>query len=239
MRIGKSIIRLRKEQQLSQEQLAEELQVSRQTISNWENEKSYPDLSMMVTISNKYNISLDQFLKEDETIIPILDKKIKRNKILKISLTLACLLCIFMTLGISIKTYQKEKEIKETNKQYKQILENIKVLGFENSEVGFYNLTENNTTYKVYTKKPQVLTDPNFMAITTLEDVIIFIDYQGKEKIAVTYIAKEKTTLYCTKKGKLFNEKQNKVTAELYHQYESITTPAIQRLIELYTEIYK
>lgn len=239
MKIGQAITNIRKEKNLSQEQFAETLQVSRQTISNWENEKSYPDLSMMVTISDKFNISLDCFLKEDKNIVTTIDKKIKRNKVLKISLMLISLLCIIIVTSLTIKNYKEQTRKKENTIKYQEILNNIKTLGFRNDEIGFYSLTEDNTTYKIYTKKPEVLTSPNFMVFHPLDNILILIDYQGSDKVAVTYITEEKTTLYCDTKGKLFNEKQNKTTAKIYNQYQQETTSIIQRMIELYTEIYK
>lgn len=238
MKIGQAITNIRKENHLSQEQFAEALQVSRQTISNWENEKSYPDLSMMVTISDKFNISLDYFLKEDKNIVTTIDKKVKGNKVLKISLVLLSLLCIVIVTNLCIKNYKEQNIQKENNIKYQQILDNIKTLGFKNDEIGFYSLTEDNTTYKIYTKKPEVITSPNFIVFHSLDNVLILIDYQGTNKVAVTYIAEEKTTLYCNKKGKLFNDKQNKTTAKIYNQYQQETTSLIQRMIELYTEIY-
>ena len=50
MTLGNNIQRMRNEANLSQEDLAEKFNVSRQTISNWENGKSYPDLETVVNI---------------------------------------------------------------------------------------------------------------------------------------------------------------------------------------------
>ena len=57
MDLGKKIIEMRKNSKLSQEQLAEKLDVTRQTISNWENGKFYPDIDALVKISKFFNIS--------------------------------------------------------------------------------------------------------------------------------------------------------------------------------------
>lgn len=46
----------------------------RQTISNWENEKSFPDIVNVIKLSDLYNISLDQLLKGDEAMIEHLEK---------------------------------------------------------------------------------------------------------------------------------------------------------------------
>lgn len=45
---------------LSQEELAEKIYVTRQTISNWENDKCYPDIHSLLLLSSVFNISLDQ-----------------------------------------------------------------------------------------------------------------------------------------------------------------------------------
>jgi transcriptional regulator with XRE-family HTH domain len=64
--IGKKVQLARKESGLTQEQAAEKLSVSRQTISNWENEKSYPDIISVIKMSDLYGISLDILLKGEE-----------------------------------------------------------------------------------------------------------------------------------------------------------------------------
>ena len=64
--IGSKIKAARIEKKLTQEQVAELLGVSRQTISNWENEKSYPDIISVIKMSECYNISLDYLLKGEE-----------------------------------------------------------------------------------------------------------------------------------------------------------------------------
>ena len=52
---------------LSQEELAEKIYVTRQTISNWENDKSYPDIHSLLLLSSTFHISLDQLIKGDIT----------------------------------------------------------------------------------------------------------------------------------------------------------------------------
>ena len=59
MQLGQAIVQIRKERGLTQEAFAKMYSVTRQTVSNWENEKSYPDLSTLVKISDEFNVSLD------------------------------------------------------------------------------------------------------------------------------------------------------------------------------------
>lgn len=66
MDIGAKIKTARIQSGLTQEQAAEALGVSRQTISNWENEKTYPDIVSVVKMSDLYHVSLDHLLKGDK-----------------------------------------------------------------------------------------------------------------------------------------------------------------------------
>ena len=65
MDIGLQIKKFREQQKISQEELALKVFVSRQTISNWETNKSCPDVKSLITLSNIFNVSLDDFIKED------------------------------------------------------------------------------------------------------------------------------------------------------------------------------
>lgn len=65
MEIGKKLKDARMKSGFTQETVAEKLHVSRQTISNWENEKSYPDIISVIALSDLYSISLDDLLKGD------------------------------------------------------------------------------------------------------------------------------------------------------------------------------
>ena len=65
MDIGLQIKKFREQQKISQEELALKIFVSRQTISNWETNKSCPDVKSLITLSNIFHVSLDDFIKED------------------------------------------------------------------------------------------------------------------------------------------------------------------------------
>lgn len=101
MEIGKKLKEARLGAKLTQEQVAERLFVSRQTISNWENEKSYPDIVSVVKLSDLYSISLDELLKGDTKMLEHLGEStdiVKSNQKLllavmaNIMVFLACLL---------------------------------------------------------------------------------------------------------------------------------------------------
>lgn len=65
MELGKQIKKYRNDFGLSQDALAEKIFVSRQTISNWENDKSYPDVSNLLLLSEVFQVSLDILIKGD------------------------------------------------------------------------------------------------------------------------------------------------------------------------------
>lgn len=66
MNIGNNISDFRKRNNLSQEELAEKVGVSRQTISNWELEESSPDIKQAVILSKIFNISIDELIGNEE-----------------------------------------------------------------------------------------------------------------------------------------------------------------------------
>ena len=65
MEIGKQIRKYRTELKLSQDDLADKVYVTRQTISNWENDRNYPDIRSLVLLSNVFGVSLDILVKGD------------------------------------------------------------------------------------------------------------------------------------------------------------------------------
>ena len=75
MNIGNQILNIRKENQLTQEEFGKLFHVTRQTVSNWENGKSYPDLQVLVDISNQFGVSLDTLLKEDSKMVQSIDEE--------------------------------------------------------------------------------------------------------------------------------------------------------------------
>lgn len=74
MEIGKKLKDARMKSGFTQETVAEKINVSRQTISNWENEKSYPDIISVIALSDLYSTSLDDLLKGDREMMEHLEE---------------------------------------------------------------------------------------------------------------------------------------------------------------------
>ncbi|QFG40482.1 helix-turn-helix domain-containing protein [Streptococcus mutans] len=110
MNIGEKLKTARQQSHLTQEGVADLILVSRQTISNWENEKSYPDIVNLIKLSDLYQISLDTLLKDDGKMIEHLDKTtnaVKSNQKLQTFLLsyLAMITCLLFLSLFFLKSY--------------------------------------------------------------------------------------------------------------------------------------
>lgn len=105
MNIGKKLKEVRIHSGLTQETVAEKINVSRQTISNWENEKSYPDINSIIKLSDLYSISLDELLKGDSKMIKHLEEStdtVSSNKKLIIAIISNIVLLILLVVFSSL-----------------------------------------------------------------------------------------------------------------------------------------
>lgn len=99
MEIGKKLKNARIKAGFTQEKAAEKIDVSRQTISNWENEKSYPDIISVIALSDLYSVSLDELLKGDQKMTEHLAEStnvVKSNKKLTGAIILNIVLMILL-----------------------------------------------------------------------------------------------------------------------------------------------
>ncbi len=101
MKIGKKLKTARNTAGYTQEEISEIIQVSRQTISNWENEKSYPDIVSVIRLSDLYHISLDELLKGEPELVKHLDDStntVKSNKKLLLAVGINVILLFLFVL---------------------------------------------------------------------------------------------------------------------------------------------
>lgn len=68
MKISEKIKEIRIKENLTQEQFAEKIFVSRNAVAKWETGRGYPDIQNLITISDVFNISLDELVKEDSKV---------------------------------------------------------------------------------------------------------------------------------------------------------------------------
>ena len=123
MQLGQAIAQIRKERGLTQEAFAKMYSVTRQTVSNWENEKSYPDLSTLVKISDEFNVSLDVLLKGDFRMVKDIDKKIKKQPFY-IGIIIGLVIIVVALFSF---IYANDKRLSDTTKDYADLMLNSAV----------------------------------------------------------------------------------------------------------------
>lgn len=77
--LGKKITELRKKYNMTQDQLATEMNVSSQAVSKWENDLSIPDIPLLVELSNYFHVSLDGLLKNEESEVIMVPENARKS----------------------------------------------------------------------------------------------------------------------------------------------------------------
>lgn len=96
---------------ISQEGLAENIYVSRQTISNWETGKNYPDIHSLLLLSNFFGITLDELVKGDLEIMKKKIESIEIEKVKKLSTVLASLFIVMIVSAAPLLFFLKASGI--------------------------------------------------------------------------------------------------------------------------------
>lgn len=144
MELGNRIKKFREKINLSQEELADKVYTSRQTISNWENDKTYPDVNSLKLLSNIFDVSLDNLIEGDiekmKTTINETDRKgfivlsriyaleliimiISAYPLLKYYKIIGIIIWIFFTIITIVTAFKVERIKKEYHIQtYKEIV---------------------------------------------------------------------------------------------------------------------
>ena len=105
MQFGERIKEQRKIKNMTQEDVAKHLHVSRKTISSWENENSYPDIKSLVKISDLYQISLDTLLNEDSGLKEYLQKEKVQDNFVELKYVINALFYLAVLLVAILKNY--------------------------------------------------------------------------------------------------------------------------------------
>lgn len=137
MEIGSIIKKCRTEKKMTQEELANLLFVSRQLISKWENNKSYPDLNQLILLSDYFDLSLDELMRGDQKMIRKKDSQVKTSELWKKVITIMGFLIVFLILYFSITTFK-------VNRLYQHIIDD----GWEDMGSS-YTYHENDIQYSV------------------------------------------------------------------------------------------
>ncbi|HEL1762222.1 TPA: helix-turn-helix domain-containing protein [Streptococcus suis] len=111
MNFGQQIKDLRKKKGLTQEQFALKLNVTRQAVSNWENDKNLPDLELLILMSSVFSISLDQLILGGTDMNNMTEKLVKdgrEGRRTQMHLTITIIGSFLMLLGFVFKANSVE-----------------------------------------------------------------------------------------------------------------------------------
>ena len=241
MNIGAKIIEIRKKGNMTQEDFAKIFHVTRQTVSNWENQKSYPDLQTLVQISDEFDISLDTMLKEDMSMVKKIDNfKIYKKAFMGLTagiLTIGILGCTYI--GISKVQHNNMYNKVESAGFTKELTEN-----FIEKYQGNYALTEDGVDYLVTPKsigKYELDTD-NFRLTARKGDMDITINIDENRKI---FLALYPGEIEIDEKGNVINTSKKLTDKQKEHMDNLLTDrkeeilPIINRALELWDTINK
>lgn len=135
MELGTQIKKYRTAENLSQEELAEKIYVSRQSVSNWETGKTYPDIRSLLLLGDVFHISLDELVKGDleqmKLIVTEEERKDYRQHLRAVTV-LSCITIpifallmalhgfwgILLSLPLQIPLFYFEGQLQKQNKKY-------------------------------------------------------------------------------------------------------------------------
>ena len=100
MKLNENLIKYRHQNNLSQDALAKKMYVSRQTISNWETGKTYPDIQNIILLADVYHVTVDQLVRED---ISLMQNKSSQHQLRLLSFGLILSLILVYASFIGIK----------------------------------------------------------------------------------------------------------------------------------------
>lgn len=169
MKLSDYIKKYRKDNRLSQTDLANQLYVSKQAISKWENDKALPDVTMYPTLSKLLKVSVDELmgLKQNK-------QKINKNKLILI--LFICLIIFLLVIVVTIKTRKiaEQKEIKKECETHLQTelpkIEEYTFVDFTDF-ISFNNVIYPQTMYQFVFKDEVLIINESW--VTILDEKII------------------------------------------------------------------
>lgn len=184
MAIGNKILELRKEKNLSQEQLAEKMNVTRQTISKWELGETFPDIDQSKKLSKIFDVSLDDLTNNDIKNV-IVRKVDSTNKIIKTILSVLKIVCLLIiTLIIVLVGYLYFTDYFSV----KPVSQTVGIICTRNGKEYKYETTSRGETTNIienfYTNDKEVEEGLN-IDVTKYNDMNILIEYVRNYVISI------------------------------------------------------
>ena len=210
---SEKLYELRKEKGFSQEELAEKLNVARQTISKWETAVTVPDTNNLIELSKIFGISIDDFVgKKDEEVIED-NKKINKKLLIKIILIIAMIITIILFIGMII--YRMVLVFKLANGLVNSKSRDLSFY-YHYQEVGLTNgLTDKWNFIETYRNGDKMIMKHYVTPIDR------FMENRTPEVVKIEYFDKDNYyEIDC--KNKTYKKFKNDLTSEFYYNYTGL-----------------
>lgn len=236
MTVAEMIKKTRTEANMTQEEYGAKFGVSRQTVSSWENERSLPDLQMLIDICNTYHVSLDKLLNEDKEFVEKIDFYNKYKK--GIRLVGMCLLSGLLIFAIIFINW------KITEKNMNQAFEvNAEKLGFIKGEL--YELEKDNVRYRLPNQKLPFLKKDfhvkNSYADFIVEDIEISISIYDGEDFTIEF-NHFRSIKGCFDKNEHIEIKENTLNEKeniFYDENNEMIGNVLKQLLVIHKSVYR
>jgi transcriptional regulator with XRE-family HTH domain len=184
MSIGKKLLSLRQQKGLSQQELANYLHVSRQTVSKWESDMNLPDMNMILSIASFYNITINELLGLDEetseeslkhlynqtnTVLSNIQNENKKRVKLDIFIIGICLLSLFVSIVLLIKVTKKQPSTTIVHHNTNTTIHDNKIYGTAKTDIVSYDLNKMNADVSVKLELNGI--NKNSVATMCLKDI--------------------------------------------------------------------
>ncbi len=235
MTVAEMIKKTRTEANMTQEEYGAKFGVSRQTVSSWENERSLPDLQMLIDICNTYHVSLDKLLNEDKEFVEKIDFYHKYQKVMRF--VGICLAAGGLILALIFTNW------KITEKNMNQAFErNAEKLGFIKGEL--YEMDEENVQYRLPNQKlPFFKKDfyvkncyANFTIAGT--EISIVLDEDEEFTIIFNHFRNIKGSFNKNKQIEIQENTLNEEENILYNENGEVIENILKKLVLIHENVY-
>ena len=235
MTVAEMIKKTRTEANMTQEEYGAKFGVSRQTVSSWENERSLPDLQMLIDICNTYHVSLDKLLNEDKEFVEKIDFYHKYQKVMCfVGICLAAGVLIFALIFTNWKITEKNM-----NQAFER---NAEKLGFIKGEL--YEMDEENVQYCLPNQKLPFLKKDfyvkncyaNFTIVGT--EISIVLDEDEEFTIIFNHFRNIKGSFNKNKQIEIQENTLNEEENILYNENSEVIENILKKLVLIHENVY-
>lgn len=236
MTVAEMIKQTRTESNMTQEEYGLKFGVTRQTVSSWENERSMPDLQMLIDICNTYHVSLDKLLNEDKGFVDKIDFYGKIKKFAKTG-TICLIIALVLLMAILVRWKIISTNMNET------FTNNATQLGFT-LENGVYQLKEDDICYQLPNQKLPFLKGDFYVKSSysdfKIDDTEIGIDIYDENRVVIEFNHYRAIKGNISKTGEIniientLNTKEN----EFYVKNNAEIKKVFEQLLTIHNSVY-